>query len=159
MNYVGSVNRVFMQEALNQAQEAFDHDEVPVGAVIVDNQTNKVISKGCNMVERLNNPLLHAEIIAINSACSYFNSKNLSNCDIYISLEPCIICAATISRVKINKLFYAASDCKQGSVENGLRFFTSDTCFHKPDVYIGLLAKSSELLMKDFFRKLRNNKV
>ena len=104
-----------------------------------------------------NNSLLHAEIIAINLVCRGLNSKYLKNCDIYVSLEPCIMCAAAISYVKISRLFYAAADPKQGAVEHGVRLFTKKSCFHRPEVHDNLDAEESQQLIKSFFRQIRKN--
>ncbi|UCM93459.1 MULTISPECIES: nucleoside deaminase [unclassified Candidatus Tisiphia] len=145
-----------MEEALKQAQLAFNENEIPVGAIIVNRISNKVISKAHNIVEQTKNPLLHAEIIAINQSCQILSSKNLSDCDMYVTLEPCTMCAAAISFARIGRLFYAANDPKQGGVENGGRFFNSKSCFYHPEIYSGFSAKISENLMKEFFKKVRS---
>lgn len=145
-----------MEEALKQAQFAFNEDEIPVGAIIVNRVSNKVISKTHNIVEQTKNPLLHAEIVAINQSCQILSSKNLSDCDMYVTLEPCTMCATAISFARIGRLFYAANDPKQGGVENGGRFFNSKSCFYHPEIYSGFSAKISENLMKEFFKKVRS---
>jgi len=144
-----------MKQALEQALYASSSKEVPVGAVIVNRLTRHILSKTHNMVESDNNPLHHAEILAINHACKILHSKNLSECDIYITLEPCAMCAAAIAHAKIGRIFYGASDIKSGAIENGVRFFTHSTCHHHPDIYIGILAQESETLLRDFFHTLR----
>lgn len=149
-------NNFFTEEALKQAQLAFNENEIPVGAIIVNRISNKVISKAHNIVEQTKNPLLHAEIIAINQSCQILSSKNLSDCDMYVTLEPCTMCAAAISFARIGRLFYAANDPKQGGVENGGRFFNSKSCFYHPEIYSGFSAKISENLMKEFFKKVRS---
>jgi cytosine deaminase len=148
-------NKNWMEEALDQARIAFNSSEIPVGAVIIDNQNHQIIARGYNLVEQMNNPTLHAEIVVINKACQILSSKNLSNCDIYVTLEPCAMCAAAISFARIKRLFYAADDVKQGSVENGGRFFSSKCCFHRPEVYSGFSADSSSNLMRSFFDRIR----
>lgn len=145
----------FMQEALKQAELALAAGEIPVGAVIVNSTSQEIIAKSHNMVEKLKNPTLHAEIIVINQACHYLDSKNLSNCDLYVTLEPCAMCAAAISQARIRQLFYAAADLKQGAVEHGVRFFTSPSCFHRPAIYLDILAEPSTQLLKTFFKNLR----
>ena len=150
-------NNFFMEEALKQAKLAFDEDEVPVGAIIIDRLSQKIITKSHNIVEQTKNPLLHAEIVAINQSCQILSSKNLSDCDMYVTLEPCAMCAGAISFARIGRLFYATSDEKQGSVENGTRFFNSNSCFHRPEVYHVLSAEISENLIKAFFKKIRVN--
>lgn len=145
-----------MEEALKQAQLAFNEDEIPVGAIIVNRVSNKVILKAHNIVEQTKNPLLHAEIVAINQSCQILSNKNLSDCDMYVTLEPCTMCATAISFARIGRLFYAANDPKQGGVENGGRFFNSKSCFYHPEIYSGFSAKISENLMKEFFKKVRS---
>lgn len=144
-----------MEAALNQARIAFNSGEIPVGAVIIDNQSHQIIASGHNLVEQMNNPLLHAEIVVINKACQVLSSKNLSNCDIYVTLEPCSMCTAAISFSRIKRLFYAAEDTKQGNVENGGRFFSSKYCFHRPEIYSGFSEETSVELMKQFFDRIR----
>ena len=144
-----------MEEALNQARIAFNSNEIPVGAVIIDNQSHQIIASGHNLVEQMSNPTLHAEIVVINKACQLLSSKNLSNCDIYITLEPCAMCAAAISFSRIKRLFYGADDPKQGNVENGGRFFSSKYCFHRPEIYSGFSQETSMELMKQFFSRVR----
>lgn len=148
-------NNDFMRQALEQALYASAIYEVPVGAVIVNRATNDIIVRTHNMVEHDNNPLHHAEILAINQACKILHTKNLSDYDIYITLEPCTMCAAALAHAKIGRIFYGASDIKSGAIENGVRFFTNSTCHHHPDIYIGILAEESEGLLKEFFVKLR----
>jgi tRNA(adenine34) deaminase len=144
-----------MEECINQAKKAFKCNEVPVGAVIVHRSSRQIISRAYNMVEKKNNALLHAEIIVINNACKILKHKNLSDYDLYVNLEPCAMCASAISYARIGKLFYGASDIKQGAVENGVRFFTSSSCFHRPEIYSGLLSDISSNLIISFFKKIR----
>ncbi len=150
---------LFMQEAINEALKAFEENEVPVGAVIVNNSTNEIVARAYNLIEQKNNPVMHAEIIAINQACMTLGTKKLSHCDIYVSLEPCTMCASAISFAKIGRLFYAASDPKQGAVEHGVRFFTSNTCLYRPEIYQGHMAEFSKKLMKSFFSKIRKDSL
>ena len=141
--------------ALNEAKKADKEGEVPVGCVIIERTSKKIISKSHNLVQQQNNANLHAEIIAINEACKQIKDKNLQNYDIYVTLEPCTMCASAISNARLGRLYYGASDIKQGAVENGVRFFTSSSCLHKPEIYPDIEKASSEKLMKDFFQKLR----
>lgn len=145
----------FMKVAISEATKAFNKNEIPVGAVIVNRFDNKMIAKAHNLTEQKNNFTMHAEVIAINKACKILNVKSLSHCDIYISLEPCAMCSCAISLARIGRLFYAASDTKQGAVENGVRFFTSSNCFHRPEIYQGHMEEFSADLMKSFFSKIR----
>lgn len=144
-----------MKRALEQAQIAFDKNEVPVGAVIIDRLHNKIIAGSYNKCEEANNALCHAEINAINEVCKSISSKNLSNYDIYVTLEPCAMCAAAIAHSRLKRLFYGASDPKHGAVESNLRYFNSKACFHRPEIYSGILAEDSSLLMREFFKKMR----
>ena len=149
----------FMNMALEQAEQAFSENEVPVGAVIVNRLSKEIISKAYNMVEQGSNSTLHAEMIAINKSCNALKSKNLSDCDIYITLEPCAMCSTAISLARIGRLFYSANDKKQGAVENGLRYFTSSSCFHRPEIYPGFGSEFSVQLIKKFFSKIRKDKL
>lgn len=145
-----------MKVALENALYAQVSGEVPVGAVIVERSSGQIISAGYNQVEVDNNPLKHAEIVAIDNACKILRSKNLSECDLYVTLEPCAMCSAAISYARIGRLFYGAADSKQGAVENGVRFFTQSTCMHRPEVYDGIMAVESRELIRAFFEHLRN---
>ncbi|AFC71715.1 cytosine deaminase [Rickettsia rhipicephali str. 3-7-female6-CWPP] len=148
-------NNFFMEQALKQAKIAFDKNEVPVGAVIVDRLNQKIIASTHNNTEAKNNALYHAEIIAINEACNLISSKNLNDYDVYVTLEPCAMCAAAIAHSRLKRLFYGASDFKHGAVESNLRYFNSSACFHRPEIYSGILAEDSGLLMKEFFKRIR----
>ena len=145
-----------MITALEHALYAQVSGEVPVGAVIVQRSSGQIISSGYNRVETENNPLRHAEIIAIETACKELKSKNLSECDLYVTLEPCAMCSAAISFARIGRLFYGTQDTKQGAVENGSRFFTQSSCMHRPEVYDGIMAEESRELIKTFFKRLRH---
>ena len=105
------------------------------------------------------NANLHAEILAINAACKKLDNKNLLNCDIYVTLEPCTMCASAISNARLGRLYYGAQDTKQGGVENGVRFFASNSCLHKPEIYSGIQNRQSEEIIKNFFGQLRKNKL
>jgi cytosine deaminase len=144
-----------MREAIKQARRAYRADEVPVGAIIVHRKSRKIIIKASNMMERKKNPLLHAEIVAIYQICRSIKSKNLADYDMYVSLEPCAMCACAIAHARIGRLFYGASDYKQGSVEHGIRFFTTNACFHRPEIYSGFSATDSRNLLRRFFLKIR----
>lgn len=148
-----------MQLAMDLAKEAFTQDEVPVGCIIVNRDSNIVVAKGRNSMQIHKNPNSHAEILAINDACRKMDNKNLSGCDIYITLEPCTMCASAISNARIGRLYYGAADEKQGAVENGVRFFTSSSCLHRPEIYSGMHKEESAELMQSFFSKIRKNKL
>ena len=143
-----------MAIAMNQAKLAYDLDEVPIGAVILD-KNKTIISIAHNLVIFNKDPIAHAEILAIQAATKLINNERLIDCDIYVTLEPCAMCASAISHARIRRLYYAADDVKHGAVENGIRFFNSDNWFHKPEVYGGISAEASRYLLKKFFKNKR----
>ncbi len=148
-----------MHLALQEAQKAFNEGEVPVGCVITRSKDSSIVATTRNLMQHSKNPNFHAEILAINLACAKLDSKNLSECDIYITLEPCTMCSAAIANSRLGKLYYAAADKKQGAVENGLKFFNSVSCFHRPEIYSGILEEESVNIIKSFFGKIRKNKL
>lgn len=150
-------NKTYMKLALEEAKKAYKIDEVPVGAIIV--YKDEVIASGYNQREIKNNSLAHAEILAINQACIYLNSWRLIDCEMYVTLEPCPMCAGAIINSRISKLIYSTQDLKSGSVHSILNMF--DLPFnHKPEVISNVLADESSELLKDFFKKLRmKNKI
>ncbi|MFV9876210.1 MAG: nucleoside deaminase [Rickettsiales endosymbiont of Dermacentor nuttalli] len=145
----------YMDLALKEAELAAQKGEVPVGAVIVNSLTNEVITVNSNKVEKLKDPTAHAELIAIRNACLLLRSKIINNCDLYVTLEPCPMCAHAISLARIRRLYFGAYDIKSGGVQNGARVLFSSSCHHKPEIYEGIAALESEKLLKEFFQKLR----
>lgn len=145
----------FMNLALFEAEKAASLGEVPVGCVIVERNSSKIISSSYNQTEIKQTPIYHAEIIALTEACKKLSTKYLANCDLYVTLEPCPLCAAAISMCRIGRLFYAASDHKFGAVGSASNFFSSSNCLHKPEIYSGISAAKSTKLMQDFFKLLR----
>lgn len=145
----------FMELALDSARNAKEMAEVPVGAIIVDRNTKEIVVQSYNMVECSRNPLFHAEILAINEACKLLGEKYLYEYDLYVTLEPCAMCAAAISLARIGRLFYGAGDPKFGGVEHGVRFFTSSNCHHRPEIYPGINEQESSNILIDFFKDLR----
>jgi len=143
----------FMLEALKQAKIAFEKDEVPVGAVLVEN--GKIIASSYNQNITLKDPTAHAEILALRQAAQVKNSARLDGCDLYVTLEPCAMCASAIALARIKNVYYGASDMKFGAVENGARIFQSSSCYHKPEIYSGISEEESKKLMQDFFRSKR----
>ena len=139
----------FMAIAFEQAELAAGRGEVPVGAVIVGN--GAVVAVGGNETRLRNDPTAHAEIVAIRSACNKLGQERLTGLDLYVTLEPCAMCAAAISFARVRRLYYGASDPKGGGVEHGGRFFTQPTCHHQPDVYSGLGETRSADLLRRFF--------
>ena len=145
----------FMNQAFLLAKKAQQHDDVPIGAVIV--KDNKIIARGENMVQKSKNPTLHAEIVAINKACKKLNAKFLDGCDLYVTLEPCAMCATAISFARIKNIYFAATDEKGGGITANARIFESDKHLWKPNIYqIPEYAEKSAQLLKDFFAQMRN---
>ena len=142
-----------MDTALEEARSAAQRGEVPVGAVIVRDGT--VISSAGNRTRELNDPTAHAEILAIRQACSALGVERLTDADLYVTLEPCAMCAAAISFARIRRLYFGATDEKGGAVSNGGRFFSSPTCHHAPEVYSGISETEAASLLVDFFRQKR----
>lgn len=146
-----------MTQALLSARRAFLHDDVPIGAVIV--RDGKIIARGENMVQLKKNPTLHAEIVAINRACKKLGAKFLDDCDIYVSLEPCAMCAAAISLARIRTVYFAAPDAKGGGITSNARIYDTDKHLWKPNVVqIPDFADESAALLKEFFALRRAKK-
>ena len=143
----------FMAQALDEARKAAERGEVPVGAVVV--RDNNVIARAGNRTLELKDPTAHAEILAIRMACEATGNDRLTGCDLYVTLEPCTMCAGALSFARIRRLYYGADDGKGGAVENGVRFFGDPACHHAPDVYSGMAARESSDLLKAFFRLKR----
>jgi tRNA(adenine34) deaminase len=142
-----------MDIALDQARAAAAAGEVPVGCVIVREDT--VIAKAHNRTLTDRDPTAHCEMLAIRHAAAALASERLIDCDLYVTIEPCPMCAAAISFARIRRLYYGAADPKGGAVENGVRYFASPTCHHRPDVYGGMAEADAAALLKDFFRARR----
>lgn len=144
-----------MAVALSEAEAAASRDEVPVGAVIVD-KTGNIIARSGNRTRELRDPTGHAEIIALRTACRQLASERINDCDLYVTLEPCPMCATAISFARIRRLYYGASDPKSGGVEQGARIFTQPTCHHVPEIYPGIDEERSSELLRAFFAARRN---
>ena len=142
-----------MDDALAEARAAQAAGEVPVGAVIV--RDGAVIARAGNRTLRDRDPTAHAEMLAIRAAAAALGSERLTDCDLYVTLEPCAMCAAAISFARIRRLYYGAADPKGGAVDNGVRFFASPTCHHRPEVYGGMSESEAAGLLKDFFKARR----
>ena len=143
-----------MDAALAEARAAADRGEVPVGAVVVSPQ-GEVIATAGNRTRELNDPTGHAELLVIRQAAKRLRSQRLEGCDLYVTLEPCTMCAAAISFARIRRLYFAAADEKGGAVLHGVRFFANPNCHHRPDVYDGLGAEQASALLKEFFSARR----
>ena len=142
-------DELFMEEALREAQRARALGEVPVGAVVVHD--GHIVGRGCNRPILDHDPTAHAEMVAIRRAAEALGSERLPECDLYVTLEPCTMCAAAISFARIRRLYYGAADPKGGAVENGVRYFSSPTCLHRPEVYGGIGETEAAALLRHFF--------
>jgi len=142
-----------MDLALEQAHAAQAAGEVPVGCVIV--RDGRVIARAGNRTLADRDPTAHAELLAIRAAATALGSERLTDCDLYVTLEPCAMCAAAMAFARIRRLYYGAADAKGGAVENGVRYFASPTCHHRPEVYGGISEREAALLLTDFFRARR----
>jgi tRNA(adenine34) deaminase len=142
-----------MDDALTEARAAQAAGEVPVGAVIV--RDGNVIARAGNRTVRDRDPTAHCEMRAIRQAAAALGSERLTDCDLYVTLEPCAMCAAAISFARVRRLYYAAADPKGGAIENGVRFFGSPTCHHRPEVYGGMGEREAGELLKSFFKARR----
>jgi tRNA(Arg) A34 adenosine deaminase TadA len=142
-----------MAAALDEARDAGERGEVPIGAVVVLN--GAVIARAGNRTRERDDPTAHAEVLAIRAAAGAIGSQRLTGADIYVTLEPCAMCAAAISFARIRRLYFGATDDKGGAVDSGGRFFTQPTCHHVPEVYGGLAASESSALLKAFFQARR----
>ncbi len=149
----GILKQNFMEIALIEARKAALRDEVPVGAVVVCN--GEVLARGGNRTIELNDPSAHAELVVIRKACAKLQSQRLVDCDLYVTLEPCTMCAAAISFARIRRLYFGAEDRKGGGVINGVQFFTKPTCHHAPEVYSGIGEKEGAALLKSYFAEKR----
>ncbi len=144
-----------MEMALKEAEMAADRGEVPVGAVIVDGLRGEVVAWAGNRTEELNDPTAHAEMLVIREASAKLQSPRLENCDLYVTLEPCPMCASAISLARIRRLYFGAYDAKGGGVDHGARVFEQATCHHRPEVVGGMEETSAAKLLKKFFADLR----
>lgn len=149
------VFRTHMDQALQAARDAATRGEVPVGAVVVSPGGEAVAVAG-NRTRELSDPSAHAEMLAIRAACAALGSERLPGHDLYVTLEPCAMCAAVIASARIARLYYGAADPKSGGVEHGARVFSHAQSHHAPQVFDGINATQSEILLRDFFTKLRS---
>jgi len=143
----------FMALALDEARAAGARGEVPIGAVVVFD--NAVVAKAGNRTREDNDVTAHAEVVAIRLAAATLGNERLMGADLYVTLEPCTMCAAAISFARIRRLYYGAEDPKGGAVDNGVRFFSQPTCHHSPEVYSALAESEASDILKDFFRAKR----
>jgi|TARA_B100001063_G_scaffold133386_1_gene124755 tRNA(Arg) A34 adenosine deaminase TadA len=146
--------RTYMDDALEEAAKAFERGEVPVGAVIVETSGN-IIARAGNETRGRMDPSAHAELIAIRKACNTLKTERLLNCDMYVTLEPCAMCAALIAHARIRRVYFAASDPKSGGVQQGARVFEHKQTHHVPEIYSGIGEEKAVKLLRDFFAEKR----
>ena len=144
-----------MDAALAEARAAAERDETPVGAVLVDPATGEVIARAGNRTRELSDPTAHAEVLAIRAACAALGSERLPGLDLYVTLEPCPMCAGAISFARIRRVYYGAPDPKGGGVDHGPRVFSHPTCHHAPEVYGGIGEDEAAAILRAFFAKRR----
>ncbi|MDP8239605.1 MAG: tRNA adenosine(34) deaminase TadA [Candidatus Hatepunaea meridiana] len=147
----------WMKQALLEARKALADNEVPVGAVVV--KDDQLLGRGYNRTQALTDPTAHAEILAITSACQTLNSEHLKGADIYVTLEPCAMCAGAIVLARISRLYFAVHDLKTGACGSVFDIVREPRLNHTVEVYSGIYADESEQLLKDFFERLRNNTI
>ena len=145
--------RTYMNVALDEARAAGARGEVPVGAVVIG--PDGIVAQAGNRTRELHDPTAHAEVLAIRAACAALGQERLTGYDLYVTLEPCPMCAAAIGNARIARLYYGAADPKSGGVGQGPRIFSHTQCHHVPEVYDGIDAQSSEVLLRDFFAAKR----
>lgn len=153
---LGMTDEHYMQLAMLEAQRAAARGEVPVGAVLVDPQTDEIITQVSNAPIGICDPTAHAEVLALRDGAYKRGNYRLTGLTLYVTLEPCAMCAGAISHARIGRLVYGASDPKGGAVDNGVKLFESKSCHHKPKVTSGVLAQPCGQLLKDFFKSRRN---
>lgn len=148
------VFKSYMKQALDQARAAAERGEVPVGAVLVG-PDGQIAALAGNRTRELSDPTAHAEILVIRAACAALGGERLTGHDLYVTLEPCAMCAAAISAARIARVYYGASDPKSGGVAHGARVFSHSQSHHVPEVYDGISAPETEALLRDFFAQRR----
>lgn len=148
-------NPGYMDIALEEARAAAGRGEVPVGAVLVDGASGKVLARAGNRTEEEADPTAHAEMLVIRETAAALGAPRLAGCDLYVTLEPCAMCATAISFARIRRLYYGAGDPKGGGVDHGPRFYDQPTCHHRPEVYGGIAEGEAAELLRDFFRERR----
>jgi tRNA(adenine34) deaminase len=144
---------LMMEAALEEARAAAAHGEVPVGCVIA--QGPRIIARARNRTLADRDPTAHAEMLALRQAAAALGTERLSDCDAYVTLEPCSMCAAALSFARIRRLYYGAGDPKGGAVDNGVRFFSAPACHHRPEVYGGIAEREAAALLRSFFAARR----
>ena len=144
-----------MERALALAAYAAEQEEVPIGAVVVNPENGEIVSEAYNLSEHVADASAHAEILAIRKACEKLKCNRLRGMDLYVTLEPCTMCAAAISFARIQNLYFGAVDAKGGAVVSGVKFYDSPTCHHRPEVQGGIMERECGQILKDFFKAKR----
>lgn len=145
----------YMMMALEDARKAAAAGEIPVGAVLVNGLTGAVVARAANLTETDHDATAHAEMLVLKQGGRAFGTPRLVDCDLYVTLEPCTMCAAAIAFARIRRLYYGAYDPKGGGVEHGARFFSQPTCHHRPEVYGGIHEQECGAILKEFFKDKR----
>jgi tRNA(adenine34) deaminase len=153
---MGKIDEIYMSEALKEAGQAAEEDEVPIGAVVV--YKRKIIARGHNQVERLKDPTAHAEMLALTSATNYLGNKWLSGASIYVTIEPCSMCAGALVLARIKNLYFGAKDPKTGACGSVTNIINNKKLNHRIQVKKGVLGKECSSLLKDFFREKRTKR-
>ncbi len=148
-------DHTYMRAALEEAELAAARDEVPIGAVLIDHTTGEIVARAGNRTIELNDPTAHAEILTIRELCKKMKSQRIPDYDLYVTLEPCTMCAAAISFARIRRLIIGAIDAKGGGVLHGTTFFEQPTCHHKIDITHGIMADECGNILKNFFKAKR----
>lgn len=146
---------IYMRSAMEEAIAAGLRGEVPIGAVLVDRRTGDIAARAGNRTRELNDPSAHAELLVIRAVCEQAQAQRIPDYDLYVTLEPCTLCAAAIAYARIPRLVYGARDEKGGAVDSGVKFYAQPTCHHKITVESGVLADESAALLKQFFKERR----
>lgn len=148
-------NETILNTAYKQALKAYQEDEVPVGAVIYNSKTKEIIATTHNQTEKLKNPLAHAETLAIQEACNFLNTKRLNGYSLFVTLEPCVMCAGALSLSRLDAIYFGAFDPKTGGICQGAEVFTHKQTHHKPIIQGGFEAQKNGKLLTDFFKEKR----
>jgi len=151
------IHEIYMREAIKEAYEAFGEDEVPVGAVIV--QKGKIISRGHNQIERLKDPTAHAEMIALTSAANYLETKWLNEASVYVTIEPCSMCAGALVLARIKNIYFGAKDPKTGACGSVVNIANHKSLNHRIKIFNGILEDECACLLKDFFKRKRKSRI
>jgi len=148
-------DHIFMKAALEEAIAAGERDEVPIGAVLVDPLSSQIVARAGNRTREMHDPSAHAEILCIRELCRKSGTLRIPGYDLYVTLEPCAMCAAAISFARLNRVIYGAPDAKGGGIDHGGKFYTQPTCHHRPEVTGGVMAEECGQILKEFFKSKR----